>query len=78
MFISFFNDNHVSIQNSRRCTDKKQCLWMAMVSLMRFLKLKPRYGQSSAFLMNIFLAHKGTKLFYSYSLIFAHPGDVFS
>ena len=33
-------------------------------SLMRFLLLKTRYGPSSAFLMNIFFALKGSKLFF--------------
>ena len=33
---------------------------------MKPLKLKPRYGPSSAFLMNIFFAFKGSKPFYSY------------
>ena len=33
-------------------------------SLMRLLYLKPRYGTSSAFLMNIFFALKGSKLFF--------------
>ena len=33
---------------------------------MRLLWLKPRYGPSSAFVINIFFALKRSKLFYSY------------
>ena len=45
-------------------------LWLLLPvligSLMRLLYLKPRYGSSSAFLMNMFFALEGSKLIYSY------------
>ena len=47
-------------------------LWLPLPDLigMRLLKLKPMYGTSSAFLMNIFFTRKGSKLFYSYLLFY--------
>ena len=45
-----------------------------IVSLMR---LKPRYGLYSAFLMNIFFALKGSKLFILIRLLHTASGNLF-